>query len=329
MRVIGRQDVRRLLPMADCIEVMAAALGALGRGAGLNPLRAMLWMPDRSGLLGMMPAYLGSPAALGMKTVTVFPSNHGTELDSHQGAVLLFEPARGRLLAVIEAGEITALRTAAVSGLATRLLARKDAGDLAILGSGVQARSHLEAMLAVREVRRVRVWSRTAEHAEAFARAESARAGLAIEAVAEAAAAIRGADLVCTTTAAREPVLLGEWLAPGAHVNAVGSCSPSARELDTAAVARSRLFVDRRESALNEAGDLLIPMAEGAVGAEHIAGELGEVLLGEVAGRGSAAEVTVFESLGLGVEDLAAAERVYRAALLQDAGVEVAFGGPG
>lgn len=328
VRVIGRDEVRRLLPMAACIEVMAEALAALGRGEGLNPLRSMLLLPDRSGLLGMMPAYLGSPAAIGMKAVTVFPGNHGTELDSHQGVVLLFEPGRGRLLAVVEAGEITALRTAAVSGLATRLLAGRDAGDLAILGSGVQARTHLEAMRTVRELRRVRVWSRTAEHARAFARAESAGSGLAIEAVAEARAAVRGADLICTTTAAREPVLSGEWLAPGAHVNAVGSSIRSARELDTAAVVRSRLFVDRRESALNEAGDLLMPIAEGAVGEEHIAGELGEVLLGRVDGRGSAEEITLFKSLGLGVEDLAAAEHVYREALRQGAGVEVAFGGP-
>ncbi len=326
--VIGRDEVRRLLPMSACIEVMARALGALGEDQGLNPLRSMLFVPDRSGLLGMMPAYLASPSALGMKTVTVFPGNHGSELDSHQGAVLLFEPERGRMLAVIEAAEITAIRTAAVSGLATRLLARRDAARLAILGSGVQARTHLEAMLAVRDVERVRVWSRSLEHAEEFARVESVRWGIPIEAAADAERAVRDVDLVCTTTAARAPVLIGEWLAPGTHVNAVGSCIPSARELDTGAVVAGRLFVDRRESALNEAGDLLIPMDEGAIDAGHIVAELGELLGGRADGRRSPEEITLFKSLGLGVEDLAAAEHVYREARRAGVGTDVAFDTP-
>lgn len=325
LRVIGRDEVRRLLPMSDCIEVMARALETLGRNEAVNPLRTMLLKPDRSGLLGMMPAYLTSPPAIGMKAVTVFPGNHGTELDSHQGVVLLFEPERGELLAVVEAGEITAIRTAAVSGLATRLLARPEACDLAILGSGVQARTHLEAMAVVRDLRRVRVWSRTAAHAEAFARSEALASGPTIEAIGDAEEAVRGADLICTTTAAREPILEGAWLAPGAHVNAVGSSVRTARELDGTAVARSRLFVDRRESALAEAGDFLIAMEEGVVGVDHIVAELGELLTGADAGRRSPEEITLFKSLGLGVEDLAAAEHVYRQALSQGGGAEVEF----
>lgn len=327
LRLIGRAEVRRLLPMTECIEVMARALATLGRGGGLNPLRTMLMKPDRSGLLGMMPAYLESPPAIGMKAVTVFPGNHGTELDSHQGVVLLFEPDRGELLAIVEAGEITAIRTAAVSGVATRLLARPDAAELAILGSGTQAASHLEAMRAVRGLERVRVWSRNREHGEGFARAGAVRTGLRIEAVDSAEAAVREADIVCTTTAAREPILEGAWLGPGTHVNAVGSSIRSARELDTEAVVRSRLFVDRRESTLNEAGDILTPMEEGAVGEDHILGELGELLEGTVDGRRSADEITLFKSLGLGVEDLAAAEHVYREAVRLEIGTEVAFAG--
>ncbi|MCZ6727404.1 MAG: ornithine cyclodeaminase family protein [Acidobacteria bacterium] len=322
---IGQDEVRRLLPMGECIEVMAEALAALGSGDGLNPLRSLLFLPDRTGLLGMMPSYLGTPAAIGIKVVTVFPGNHGTPFDSHQGAVLLFEVDHGSLLAVVEASEITAIRTAAVSGLATRLLAREEASSLALLGSGVQARTHLEAMLAVRPVSEVRVWSRSREHAEAFAATAAARHGIGVTAVASAQEAVSPADLVCTTTAAAEPILAGEWLAAGTHVNAVGSSIPTARELDSAAVVRSRLFVDRRESTLNEAGDFLFPQAEGAIDENHIQAEIGELLLGQHSGRSSPDEITLFKSLGLAVEDLAAAHYVYRQALATGAGTPVPF----
>jgi ornithine cyclodeaminase len=194
-----------------------------------------------------------------------------------------------------------------VSGVATRLLARADASVLAILGSGVQARSHLDAMLAVRPIERVRVWSRSEEHALRFARSEGLRRGRTIETCRSAEEAVRGALVVCTTTAAREPVLEGRWLAPGAHVNAVGACFAGARELDTEAVRRARVFVDRLESALAEAGDLLIPMSEGAIDASHVVGELGDLLLGNLEGRRSPEEVTLFESLGIAIEDVAVA----------------------
>src|SRR5262249_55882816 len=201
----------------------------------------------------------------GLKVITIFPGNEGSDFDSHQGAVLLFEADHGSLVAMIDASSITGIRTAAVSGAATRALAREDAGDLAILGSGVQAGTHLEAMTVVRRLRRVRVWSRHPASARAYAERESKRHGMRVEPMASAREAVSGADLICTTTAAKEPVLQGEWLAPGAHINAVGACFPATRELDTKAVLRSRLYVDRRESALNEAGDFLIPRKEGAL----------------------------------------------------------------
>jgi ornithine cyclodeaminase len=293
--------------MADCIEAVDAALRALARGEAVQPLRAITWLPDRSGLLGTMPGYLGSEEALGLKAITVMPGNAGTPFESHQGVVLLFEPRHGSLRGILDASSVTGIRTAAASAVATRALARADAGDLALLGCGVQARAHLDALAAVRAIRRVRVWGRRPERARAFAEAEASRTGLAIAAAPSAREAVVGADLVCTVTASVEPVLHGEWLAAGAHVNAVGACTPSARELDTAAVARARLFVDRRESALAEAGDLLIPIREGALDEGHIVAELGDVLLGRAAGRRSPDEVTLFESLGLAVEDLAAA----------------------
>jgi ornithine cyclodeaminase len=276
-----------------------------------------------------MPGYLGEPRSFGLKVVSIVPGNHGTDYDSHQGVVMLFGVEHGEPLAVIDASSITAIRTAAVSGVATRALANPGAGDLAILGSGVQAVSHLDAMAAVRPLRRVRVWSRTPKHAERFATRESLRHGIQIEAVATAAAALDGADLICTTTAARDPVLRGEWLAPGAHVNAVGACFKTNRELDTAAVARARLFVDRRESALEEAGDFLLARAEGAVDDAHIVGELGEVLHGSVPGRTTPDEITLFESLGIAIEDLAAAHRILERALETGTGVAVALGGRG
>src|SRR5262245_16789239 len=290
---------------------MARTFAAHARGETTLPVRQILWLPDRVGALGLMPAHLSSQAALGVKAVTFFPRNEGTDLDSHQGAVLLFEAGRGRLLAVIDATSVTAVRTAAVRGLATRLLAKPEAGDLALIGSGVQARTHLEAMMAVRTLRRVRVASKTIARARSFAEREGKRHGIAIEACETAREAIDGADIVCTVTSSREPVVQGEWLSPGVHVNAVGSSVSSARELDAAAVARSRFFVDHRESALVEAGDFLLARKEGAVGDAHILGDMGELVTGAVPGRTSPSDVTVFKSVGLAIEDVAAAQHIY------------------
>jgi ornithine cyclodeaminase/alanine dehydrogenase-like protein (mu-crystallin family) len=324
--IINQSEVRELLPMRECIDVMTGAFTALARGEAILPLRPVLWLPEKVGALGMMPAYLADIGAMGLKVVSVFPGNHGTEYDSHQGAVLLFETGHGQFLGVIDASEVTAIRTAAVSGLATRLLAREDAGDIAILGSGVEARTHLEAMLVVRRARRVRVWSRNELHAREFAARESRRHAVEVETVAQAREAVAGADIICTTTSAKEPVLQGTWLTPGVHINAIGSSVPFTRELDTAAVVRSRLFVDRRESTLNEAGDFLFPKAEGAIGDDHIQGEIGEILLGRVGGRTSPDQITLFKSLGLAIEDLAAAHHIYKKALENGAGLSVELG---
>jgi ornithine cyclodeaminase len=325
--IIPQALVPELLPMAACVDAMAEALGSLAKGDAVLPLRSLSWMPDRSGLIGLMPGYLGTPRALGLKVITYLPGNHRTDRDSHQGAVLLFDTTTGELLAVIDASSITGIRTAAASGLATRLLARDDAGDLAILGSGVQAASHLDAMKAVRTLRRVRVWSKTAAQAEAFARYHGKRLGLTIEASPSARDAVAGADLICTATASSEPVLFGDWIAEGAHINAVGACFPASRELDTAAVVKARLYVDRRESALAESGDFLIPKKEGAIGDDHILAEIGELVLGRAAGRGSPHEITLFKSLGIAVEDLAAAHLIHARARAEGKGIEVDFGG--
>jgi ornithine cyclodeaminase/alanine dehydrogenase-like protein (mu-crystallin family) len=325
--VVTQAQVIQLLSMAECIQVIEQAFRSLAGGDTLQPLRQVMWLPDKSGLLALMPAYLGEAQAMGLKAISVFPGNHATLFDSHQGVVLLFETRNGRLLAILDATAITAIRTAAVSALATGLLARPDAAELAILGSGTQARTHLEAMLLVRLIRRVRVWSRQDEHAARFAGQAAQRHGIPVEAAPSAQAAVDGADVICTTTSATEPVLSGEWLAPGCHLNAVGSSTPNACELDTPAVVCSRLFVDRRESALNEAGELLVAMKEGALGADHIQGELGDLLVGRAPGRQSAEEITLFKLLGLAIEDLAAAHFIYQKALEQNVGTRVALGG--
>lgn len=306
------------------------ALETLARGDAVQPLRSAMHLPEGRGLLGMMPAWLGGIDVHGIKAVSVFPGNHGTPYDAHQGAVLLFEGEHGCLVAVMDGSEITGIRTAAVSGLATRLLARSDARSLAILGSGVQAHHHLAAMCAVREIDQVRIWSRDPERSRSFAswaldEGAPNRAPV-VEAVDTAEEAVRGADIICTTTCAGEPVLQGDWIATGTHINAVGSCLRSRRELDTKAVVRARLFVDRRESTLNEAGDLLIPMAEGAVTEAHIQGEIGDLLTGSAEGRRSPDEITLFKSLGIGVEDLAAAWHIHRKAVETGLGTWVEFG---
>lgn len=325
--VVNRKEVTQLLPMGECIDAMAEAFRALSSGNTINPLRPVLWLPGNVGALGMMPAYVGDIKTMGLKVVSVFPGNLNTEYDSHMGAVLIFETEHGQLLAIIDAGEITALRTAAVSGLATKLLARQTAHDLTILGSGIQAWSHLESMLLVRPIRRVRVWSRNPDHAGKFAERGTLRHKMKVEPISTVKDAVVGADLICSTTAAPEPILLGAWISPGTHINAVGSSVAFTRELDTAAMVKSRLFVDRRESTLNEAGDFLIPKKEGVINEDHIRGEIGEILIGRVEGRKSEDEITLFKSLGLAVEDVAAAHHIYKMALEKGIGTYVELGG--
>ncbi|MEW5919047.1 MAG: ornithine cyclodeaminase family protein [Gemmatimonadota bacterium] len=323
--VLSHTDVVRLLPMASCIDLMAETLAATSRGEALLPLRQVIRLPDSPNAFALMPALLGD--ALGAKIITVFPGNDATPYESHIGVVLYFETSNGQLRAIIDASSITAIRTAAVSGLATQLLARRDAGDLALLGGGVQALTHLEAMACARPLRRVRIWSRSELRRNDFVRLAKARLGIDVVPSLTPRDAVRGADIICTVTSSREPVLHGDWIADGAHINAVGASLKAARELDTAAVVKSKLFVDRRESTLNEAGDFLIPRSEGAITDAHIRGEIGELVAGRVDGRGSGSDVTLFKSLGLAVEDIACAAYLYKRALTEGAGTRLAIGG--
>ena len=314
VRVLDEHDVRRLLPMADCIEAMDGALRSLARGEVYNPLRPVFRPPNEPSLMGLMPAHRGGDAAWwSLKALTIVPGNSSRGLDSHQGFVALFDGESGEPRALMNAGGITAIRTAAVSGVATGLLARENVKTLAILGSGTQALSHLDAMHAVRSFDRVVMWSASGRSLDGAERVETAEE------------AVRDADVICTTTASPEPIVKRDWLKPGVHINGVGSSIPTARELDSQTMVDASLFVDRRESPLNEAGDFLIPQREGLIGSDHIRAELGEILLGTAAGRTSDDEITLFKSLGIGVEDLAAGELVLQRAEAENAGTVVSL----
>jgi ornithine cyclodeaminase/alanine dehydrogenase-like protein (mu-crystallin family) len=319
--ILNHEEVERLLDLPGCMAAMEQALIGLARGEFHLPLRPVVRPPGESTFLGLMPTYrAGGRPLYALKTVAVVPDNAARGLDPHQGTVTLYDGTTGQVLAVMNATPITAIRTAAVSGIATRALAREDARDLAIVGAGHQAHPHVAAMLEARPFERIRIASRSFERAQRLA--DEWPLATAVESAEEA---VRGADVVCTVTSSAEPVVLGEWLEPGAHVNAVGACFPHTRELDSAAVARSSFFVDRRESAENEAGDYVQALKEGAIADGHIRAELGEVLAGTAKGRTSADEITFFESLGLAVEDLAAAEYLERRALQNGTGITVQF----
>ncbi len=324
--VLSHDDVEQLLPMDECIDVMTEALSALARDEVHQPLRTATRAPGAAGLLGLMPAYRGgSNPAYGLKEVCVFPGNSARGLDSHQGAVLLHSAETGELLAVMNASAITAIRTAAVSAVATRLLAREDAQVLGLVGAGVQARSHLEAMAAARDLTQVKVCSRRPEPARRFAEKAQERFSFSIEPVDSVEEAARDADIIVTATSSSDPVLERAWVAPGTHINAVGSSIRSARELDTATMAAASLFVDRRESTLNEAGEYLFAAEDGAIDANHIRAEIGDLLIGKHPGRTSRDEVTLFKSLGLAIQDLASAQHLYKRAQETGKGSRVPF----
>ena len=291
--ILDEAAVRSLLRLDELIPAMATALTDLSRGKVVQPMRVMMPVGEHGGFLGLMPAYGG---ALGAKLVTFYPNNQG--VPTHHALILLFRPETGEPLVTMDGRLITEMRTAAVSAVATKLLARPEASVLAILGAGVQARSHLEAMRLVRTFREIRVWS--PRNASAFARQ------FGVHAAGSAAEAVRGADVVVVATTSQVPVLHGEWLSPGTHVNAVGAPRPTWRELDDAVLRAARIYVESREAATRESGDII---AAGRVDAE-----IGEVMSGAMRGRESAGELTLFKSVGVAVEDVVTANLVYEKA---------------
>jgi ornithine cyclodeaminase/alanine dehydrogenase-like protein (mu-crystallin family) len=309
--LLSEQDVRIVLSMRDLVGAMEAALIRFSSREVAQPLRTVIEVGLQKAFFAVMPAFIHEPAALGTKVVSVFPSNTAVGLPTHLATIVLLDSMTGELLSIMDGRFITEARTAAVSALSVKLLAKHEASRLAIIGSGVQARSHLEAIGLVRDLAAVRVWSPSRDHRATFAREMQVRTTAPITVAESAQDAVDGADLVVLATASREPVVSNEWIAPGAHICAVGACRPDQREMDSQLVSRGRLFVDSRTGALAEAGDIVIPIAQGVFDARHVAGELGEVAAGRVPGRTAKDEITIFKSLGMAVEDVAAAHLAY------------------
>jgi ornithine cyclodeaminase/alanine dehydrogenase-like protein (mu-crystallin family) len=338
MRVLtlSNADIHAALSPAACEQAMAGVLAARARGDAFNPLRTVTIPPGAAGFIGLMPAYVsaaasatpagadtagaaGAGAAFGLKAICLIPGNPARGLDAHQGTVMLYDGETGMPTAILNASAITEIRTAAVTAVATRALARDGARTLCLLGAGVQARSHLIALADVRPWEEVRVYAPTTAHAEAL---REARPDITVAASAQDA--VRGADVVIVATSAKRPVLEHVWLAPGAHVNAVGASSPTAWEVEPATVAAAALFCDSRESVRHEAGEFKLAISEGLItGEDHIRAELGEVVAGSHPGRASDDELTMFRSLGIGVEDLAAAQVAVDVARRHGLGTEV------
>jgi ornithine cyclodeaminase/alanine dehydrogenase-like protein (mu-crystallin family) len=318
--VLSNSEVRELLPVSECIDLMAQALIDVTNGDVWHPLRTVMRPPDEASLMGMMSAHRSAPApGYGIKVVCIFPGNRARGLESHFGTVSLFDGETGAPRAIVDAGAVTAIRTAAVSAVATRELARHDADRLAVLGAGIQARAHLEALAQVRPFSSARVWGRTEAHARSVAK--EVNVSFPVEVASSAREAVADADVIATTTASPEPIVSRDWFAPGAHINAVGSSIPTAREIDAPTMAAAALFADRRESFYAEAGDYLLAVNE--IGPREVRAELGEVLTGAGEGRRADDELTLFKSLGLAVEDLAAVEHLYRRAIETGAGQRV------
>jgi ornithine cyclodeaminase/alanine dehydrogenase-like protein (mu-crystallin family) len=319
MRVLtlSNADIHAALSPADCERAMEGVLAARARGDAFNPLRTITFPPGAAGFIGLMPSYGGG--AFGLKAICLIPGNPARGLDAHQGTVSLFDGDTGMPTALLNASAITEIRTAAVTAVATRALARQDARILGMLGAGVQARSHLLSLADVRPWDEIRVYAPTIAHVEAL---RETRPDITVAASAQEA--VRGADVVVVATSAKRPVLEHAWLAPGAHLNAVGASTPANWEIEPQTVAASALFCDSRESIRNEAGEFKLAIEQGLIpGEEHIRAELGEVVTGSHPGRESDDELTLFRSLGIGVEDLAAAQVAVQNARRSGLGTEV------
>ena len=309
---VNKEKIASLLPMEECIAVMEKMFRSLATGECLQPLRNIMRLPDGSGVLGMMPGHAASLGVMGIKVITVFHANSESGLPSHQGIVMLFDAKHGQPLMLFDALEITAIRTAAASAVATKLLSRENSSTLAIIGSGEQAKRHIEAMLVVRNIKQINIWSRNEKNAKHLVNKLSGEYNLPVHVKKTAQLAVKDADIICTVTASKEPIVMGDWISAGTHINAVGSSTAVARELDTAAMIKSKLFADRYESIFNEAGDFLIPKKEGVVNDEHVKAEIGEVLSGTKKGRENDEEITVFKSLGIAAEDIFSAYHIYQ-----------------
>jgi ornithine cyclodeaminase len=315
LRVISGQELRELLPYGECVAAVEGAMRGVSAGRVLMPLRQFMALPASGNKLAWMPGYLGEPECFGIKLLSLFPGNPKVGLSSHVGLYVLYESAHGRPVAIMEASALTAIRTASASVVATRALARKDARTLAIVGTGEEARSHVAAFQAVRPFDRVVVWGRRDEAAQGLADYARAAGCTRVDVVPTVAAAAAEADVICTVTGSPTAILRGREVRKGTHLCLVGASIPTSREVDDDLVAMSRYFVDYRGSAMAQAGELLDAIKVGRITADHVLGEIGDVLDGKVPGRTSDDDVTVYKSLGVAAQDLVSALVVYRRAL--------------
>lgn len=322
MLAISKDEVQELLTIRSCMIVLEIVLADLTRNEAKQELRSVI-PTEQGNVLGQMPGYWKREKVVGTKIITVYPENNKNGLPSHQGAVLIFDATNGRLKAIVDGERITAIRTAAVSAIATNHLARENSEIVSILGTGEQARSHLEAMLLVRPIKQVKVWGPTKEKALLFQEEMVQKFRVPIQVCDSVKEAVYDADIICTVTASKVPILKGDWVKAGSHVNAVGACQPNDRELETDLVKKSKFYVDRLESAINESGDYLIPLKEGVIDQTHIIGEIGELITKQIEGRKSENSITVFESLGLAIEDLATANFIYQEAVRLNKGTKI------
>ncbi len=323
--LLSRKNVEAILTMEECLTAVETAFGELARGKVVMPQRAVIQVRDHKGIFLGMPAYIGGDLdALGLKVVTVYPDNPTKhKLPTTLGTLLLCDPVTGKVVAIMDAGYLTAVRTGAASGVATKYLAREDAKICVVFGAGVQARKQLEAMKIVRPLQRAYVVDILSEARESFATVMSVALDLEVLPTEDIEKAVRSADIIVTASSSHEPVFDGDWVQPGTHINNIGSHSPGARELDTKTVKRSKFVADLKEANLAEAGDILIPIEEGAVTADHIYASLGEIVSGTKPGRENPAEITVFKSCGLAVQDVATALAIYNRAREKGVGSEV------
>lgn len=310
MRFIDRDEVARRLTYDVCIPIVRDAMIAFSRGETRQLLRSIIPLADGR-MFGVMPGAMGARAPFGAKLISVFPENFARGIQSHQGLVILFDPENGAPVCVVHAGEITAIRTAAASAVATGVLARKNARHMAILGYGEQAATHARAIKKVRKLESISIWGRSPERARAFAGRMQAELGMPISSAVTVEEAVAEADIICTVTSASEPILKGAWVRPGTHLNLVGSSHAGPIEVDNDLVARSRFIADSREGVLAQGAEFLRAKAAGLIGDDHIVAEIGQVLAGDIEGRRSAEEITVYKSLGHVVQDLSTAWALY------------------
>jgi len=310
--IVNKNEIKDAITMLGCIELMEDLFVKLEEGIADNPLRKAMVLPNKNGgLLSMMPGYNSQKNIMGIKTVSVYPENADIGLESHQGTVTLFDSTNGIPLAIMDASQITSIRTAAVSAVATKALANKNSKVLAIIGSGVQAASHIEAMNTILDLDEIRVWSRNKKNVEIFIKNQRKKYSIPFIHAYSISDALENADVVCTTTSSNEPLIFSNHLTRGMHINAVGSSVKNAREFDGNAMKLSKLYVDKIESTLNESGDFLLAKKEGIINDKHIKGTIGEVLINNINGRESKNDITLFKSLGLAIEDISTAFYIY------------------